>query len=333
MPPQERPDPAPLPRVLVVDDDGVIRMLAEASLTNAGFRVDQVPDGLSALDYLEGTRPDLMVLDVTMPGLDGFETCARVRARPGLETLPILMVTGLDDVESIERAYAVGATDFATKPVNWALLGHRLRYLLRASDTLGKLERAVDTIARSRHMLDEAERIARLGSWEWDPADGRVRCSAGLKALWGGEPDEAGSGLEGLLAGVTADDRPRVREGLDQARTRGETVELTHWISRADGSVRCVQHLVESVAGTGDGCAAKGLRATLQDITDRRLAEERIRRLAYFDGLTGLPNRESFKERLAREVERARRTGRSLATLFLDLDEFKRINDTLGHAA
>ncbi len=327
------PDPprAARPLVLVVDDEATVRMLAKAALHKAGFTVEEAADGGSALGYLESRRPDLMMLDVTMPGLDGFETCARIREREGLESLPILMVTGLDDVASIERAYAVGATDFATKPINWTLLGHRLRYLLRASDTLAKLEQAMGTIVRGRRMLDDAERIARMGSWEWDATEGRVRWSSGLLGLWGGPPGGGGHSLDALLAGVAADDRQHVRECLDAAVSHGEPAELTHWITRADGSVRCVHHRIEPVA-RGEGGSAN-LRATLQDVTDRRLAEEKIRRLAYFDGLTGLPNRESFKERLAGEVERARRMGASLATLFLDLDEFKRINDTLGHAA
>ena len=70
----------------------------------------------------------LVLLDVDMPKLDGFSTCERIRAMPGFETIPILMVTGLDDTESIDRAYSAGATDFATKPINWSLLPHRLRH-------------------------------------------------------------------------------------------------------------------------------------------------------------------------------------------------------------
>ncbi len=111
--------------VLVVDDDPVQRMPARATLEQAGFAVEEAEDGSEALRRIAECQPDLILLDVNMPGVDGFTVCEQVRAQPATQHTPILMMTGLEDVESINRAYEVGASDFITKPVNWLLLRYR----------------------------------------------------------------------------------------------------------------------------------------------------------------------------------------------------------------
>lgn len=126
-------------RVLVVDDDEMLRELTRAAPENAGFTVAEAADGGRLIEAFTAVHPDIVLLDVLMPGMDGFETCALLRARAGGAHLPVLMMTGLDDVESINRAYQAGATDFVTKPINFDLLGHRLRYMLRAKNTADAL--------------------------------------------------------------------------------------------------------------------------------------------------------------------------------------------------
>jgi len=199
------PDAAPAARrhVLVVDDDAGGRRLTRATLTKAGFTVSEAGDGLAALDAMRAALPDLVLLDVSMPVMDGFTACAELRRLPGGDRVPVVMMTGLDDTASIERAFEVGATDFITKPINWAVLPHRVRYMMRASA-------AIDALQRN---------------------------------------------------------------------------------------------------------------------------QEQIRRLAYYDPLTGLPNRVLFVEQLERALAQAARHGRRLSIMFVDLDNFKRVNDTLGHRA
>lgn len=115
------------PLILVVDDDAGQRLLAGASLLQGGFSVVEAGDGEQALRVFQHEQPDAVLLDVVMPGLDGFAVCEALRRLPGGRYLPIVMVTGLDDVKSIERAYQVGATDFITKPIQWLVLHHRVR--------------------------------------------------------------------------------------------------------------------------------------------------------------------------------------------------------------
>ncbi|MGE0117930.1 MAG: sensor histidine kinase [Dongiaceae bacterium] len=130
--------------VLVADDDVVHRLLMRESLEVSGFIVHEAGDGLEALDLLDRLHPELMFLDAMMPRVDGFAACVETRKRPHGAHVPVLMVTGLDDVSSIDRAYQAGATDFITKPINWPLFNHRARFLLRFGRTQRALHEAME---------------------------------------------------------------------------------------------------------------------------------------------------------------------------------------------
>jgi len=123
------------PRLLIVDDDPVIRLLACERLGAEGFDVVEVGSGGEAIEAFRRVRPDMLLLDVEMPGISGFDVCSAIRATPAGRHVPILILTGRDDVPSIEQAYEAGATDFVAKPLNWLLLAHRVRYMLRASES------------------------------------------------------------------------------------------------------------------------------------------------------------------------------------------------------
>ncbi|MGD2082858.1 MAG: EAL domain-containing protein [Chromatiales bacterium] len=317
--------------VLVVDDDDTTRMLARRSLELAGFEVLEAEDGVAALEALDRGLPDIILLDVDMPELDGFATCARVRARPGGDMLPILMVTAFEDAASIDRAYAAGATDFTTKPINWSLLNHRIRYLLRASDTLKTLARTAQELARSQASLDIAQRIARLGNWEWDPAQDWMWWSDEVYRILELRPGAVAPSLAVWLGQVHPDDRDAVKSWFDETEQGTASTSVRHRILLPSGSECHVQHQTSplDVADARSGV----VYGTVQDVTERVRAEDKVRKLAYYDGLTNLLNRVSFTERLAQEVARAERHAWRLGVLFLDVDDFKRINDTLGHSA
>jgi len=120
-------------RILVVDDDTIMREFASVYLTTPMSTVALAPDASTALDLLAREQFDIALIDIDMPGMDGFELIECIRGQEKLRNLPIVMVTGREDIVSIDRAYAVGATSFVTKPVNWRQLSHQLRYVIRAS--------------------------------------------------------------------------------------------------------------------------------------------------------------------------------------------------------
>lgn len=137
--------------VLVADDDPTIRLLISESLCGAGYQVEEAEDGEQALAILRVMKADLIILDVTMPGKTGFEICAELRHMSGYESIPVLMTTGHDDVASISKALEVGASDFLTKPINWALLPYRIHFLLRASSDEKERNRAQEDMQRLNH--------------------------------------------------------------------------------------------------------------------------------------------------------------------------------------
>jgi two-component system NtrC family sensor kinase len=161
-------DVAPL--VLVVDDESISRRLAVNFIQQAGLRADEAHDGETALATFERGGHDVILLDVVMPRVDGFEVCERLRALPGGAATPILIMTGLKDTASIERAYECGATDFITKPIHWPILAHRLRYMLRASRAEQTLRQRNEELRQSNAQLQEtrtqllqSEKMASIG--------------------------------------------------------------------------------------------------------------------------------------------------------------------------
>jgi len=138
-------------RILVADDDPVFRAVLVGTLAQAGFDVIEAEDGAAAVRRFTDDEPDLILLDVMMPELDGFEVCEAVRDAPSGAQVPILIMTALDDLASIERAYQAGATDFLEKPPNWGALPRRLQYVLRAS-------RAMSELHASREAAESANR-------------------------------------------------------------------------------------------------------------------------------------------------------------------------------
>ncbi|WP_116367448.1 two-component system response regulator [Parahaliea mediterranea] len=188
-------------KVLVSDDDINVRLLTRQCLEAEGMAVVEASNGPETIDVFVRERPDLVFLDVEMPGMSGLEVCKRIRQMPQGESIPIMIVTGSDDRQSIDQGFEAGATQYKTKPVNWSLLGRDVQYMLRASNAFNALKRQ----------------------------------------------------------------------------------------------------------------------------------EDRLRYLAYYDPLTSLPNRRSFNEQLNRILKRSQRRGSNAALMFIDLDHFKRINDSIGH--
>ncbi|MBU6259456.1 MAG: EAL domain-containing protein [Burkholderiales bacterium] len=311
--------------VLVVEDDLAARLLTRSALARAGFRVAEACNGLEAVESVRAELPDLVLMDVGMPVLDGYGACEAIRAIPAAARVPLVMMTGLDDVESIERAFVVGASDFITKPINWAILAHRVRYMLRASAAMHQLE-------QNQRRLSNAQRIGVMGDWEWDLRRDRIVPSEQAWRIVGQDPGRRWLDGAGFFAACHADDRGRLRGAVARAVANGDAFAIDHRIVRPDGAVRHLHQQVEVVERDAAGHALR-LAGALHDVTRQAEAEAEIRRLAYYDPLTGLPNRLLFNEQLAKAIAHAQRHRLRCAIMFVDLDNFKRVNDTLGHGA
>jgi predicted signal transduction protein with EAL and GGDEF domain/FixJ family two-component response regulator len=301
-------------RVLVADDDAILREIAGAMLRDAGFTVQTVASGDAAVAACALRLPNIALLDVEMPDGNGYQACTNIRALPGGADLPIVMVTGCDDTVSIDRAYEAGATDFVVKPINWALLVHRIRYVLRGARTIVDLRFSEQkNAALLKAIPDGIFLVNGRGVIEhcYSPAAGLI--------------DVPKAGFESMrfLDLIPAAARARAMDCLD-AVLRGEAAVFEFSL---DAESRSNRHFECRYLPNSSG----QVLAIVRDVSARKEAQARIHRLAYFDGLTGLPNREWIHDYLAQSLTEARQLNHGLALLYVDLDQFKRINDTLGH--
>jgi signal transduction histidine kinase len=250
------------PLILIVDDDETERFLQREVLEPAGFDIIEAKSGTAALQLFAECKPDLVVLDVVMPEINGFDVCQAIRTLPGGRDAPVLMATALDDIDSIDQAYRAGATDFIGKPINWPMLPHHVRYMLRAHETLKNL------IVSEQH-LAEAQRIAGIGNFRWLPHTTRIECSAELCRMFGLEGRAPSLSVRSLLRRIPAADRRAViravRGGLD-----GERIDLDHRVVPPGEEVRIL--CLRAEVTTADDETAY-LQGSFQDITERKRVE------------------------------------------------------------
>jgi diguanylate cyclase (GGDEF)-like protein len=309
------------PRLLVVDDDLLLRSVAVKSLRHADFEVTDAANGEDALYQFECGTYDLILLDVMMPGLSGYEVCQRIRSTPRGADVPILMLTGLDDTESIMLAYQRGATDFITKPINWTLLSQRVQYALRTSNIALAMK-------RSSMRLASAQRLANMGSWELFP-NGDMVWSAQLAVLLGASDQVLQHPTaQAFLARVAPEDRDAVSQARQQLLANGTSYCLEFGIVRDDGAVCTVAEQATCILGI-DGKTI-GFEGITQDVSARVKAQKEIRQLANYDAITGLPNRAFFSELALVSIERARREQVTCALMHVDIDRFTAVNDAFG---
>ena len=309
--------------ILVVDDDPTICMVASAHLRQAGYQVQIAGNGQAMLEMLEDVQPELILLDVDMPVLDGFQACQQLKAQTHTKHIPVLMMTGLEGDSSIEKAYSVGATDFIAKPVNWLLLKQRIRFMLRAT-------RAIKELAISESRLEKAQAIAHLGYWRWDVSAQTGIVSKQLSKMLGKLPEEITSQAS-LLSAIAESDRTMIADIMERTKLKPITLPSTLEVRTelVNGELK-VFHLQSELEWSAEH-KIQAIQGTIQDVTDRVKAEEKIQYLSRYDRLTGLPNRDSFAAALESMAQYCGHGQRNGVIFLIDLDHFVRVNDLYGH--
>lgn len=297
-------EPSPKSVAIIADDENLGRLLLSEAAAECQLLPRAYADGHEALQAALSMDVSIVLLDVDMPGMDGYGVCRRLRADARFEHTPIVMVTGHEDAAAIALAFEVGATDFISKPINWALLPKRLDYILRnAAGARALAERVVQVRTLVEALPDTLWVVNANGEIRWSPTE---LADAPVHAL----PSHL-SGALGTIRATAADGIQRKIE-LREIDASGQPRSFEVRFARQEG---------------GDVVIVR------QDTSERTAAAAHIERLAYLDTLTDLPNRQKCIETAELMFADARSCGESVAVIYLDLNSFKRVNDSFGHAA
>lgn len=308
--------------ILIVDDDSSTRRLIRSVLARQGYRILEVADGQEGVEAFQRESPDLVLMDVMMPRLDGHAACRALRQLEQDPGTPIIMLTAADAGADVEQAFESGASDFISKPISWPLLIARVRHALRARRTSHEL-------VRIRLRQEYAQKIARMGFWAWDAEDDSLEWSTDLAELTGLAAERLGS-LEALLAHTHPDDRKRLTLALQVARRARTRLDQEVRLLAPENAVRVIHLVAAHHPSPGNPELFEG---AFQDLTQVRETEQMVQHLALHDSLTGLPNRKLFLRQLESAIERARQQGHGVAMVLFDLNRLSRINDALGMQA
>ena len=304
-----------MPTLLVVDDNEANRDALSRRLGLKGYTVAVAGGGEEALAALDQGTCDLVLLDVEMPGMSGFDVISRVRARWSAADLPVIMVTARSDGADVVEAFRLGANDYVTKPIDFPVV------LARISTQL-EHKRAIAALRESEERYALALQGANDGLWDWNLLTNHVHWSGRWKAMLGYGDDEIGTSPDEWLNRVHPDDRPGVQAALD-AHLAGvaQYFESEHRVLHRAGSYRWVR--CRGAAVRRPGGMATRLAGSLTDVTDAKV----------FDALTGLPNRFLFVDLIDRAIKRTqRRHDQVFALLAVGLDRFNVVADSVGPA-
>ncbi|MFA6012376.1 MAG: diguanylate cyclase [Desulfobacteraceae bacterium] len=326
------------PVILVVDDRIQNIELLEAYLVPQGYEVITAEDGEEALGKLSGNQIDLILLDVMMSGMDGFEVTRRVRQDNEHRMLPIILITTLRESEDRIKGIEAGCDDFISKPFDKMALLARVRSLLKVktyhdmmSDYRKKLEVSKISADEAHEYAESIINTVREPLIVLDHDLRVVKASRSFYDVFRVKREETMGKLIYDL-GNKQWDIPNLRDLLETIlpqKTTFDNYEVEHDFATIGRrmmllNARQIQRGPEK---------ERIILLAIEDITERKLAEEKIRQMAFHDSLTGLPNRKLFSDRLDIALAHAKRDKKTVGIVMIDLDNFKDVNDTYGHDA
>jgi diguanylate cyclase (GGDEF)-like protein/PAS domain S-box-containing protein len=326
--------------ILIVDDNPVNLGVVVDHLEQHGFEVAVALGGEEALERAEFLGPDLILLDVMMPGIDGFETCRRLKANAKTAAIPVIFMTALADVADKVKAFAAGGVDYVCKPFQVEELLARVNTHLALRSAEARLHRQNQALSAEISTRKAAESALAASESRYrrlfeTANDGILLFDAATATITAANPAfTALAGIEAAdLPGRKLGDLPAfttvARAGMAVAEVRkAGQLTLGDWsLETAEGAAIDVEVIGSLYCDRGQQIVQLNMR----DVRERKQAEARIRFLAHHDALTGLPNRTLLADRLAVAIAHARRNEGKVGVLMLDLDHFKTINDSLGH--
>ena len=330
---------APLPKLLIVDDQAInIQTLYQ--IFSEDYQVFKAGTGQKALDFCAAQAPDLILLDVMMPDMDGHEVCRQLKANALTQDIPVIFITAQNDPDDEAAGLALGAVDFITKPINAAVIKARVRTHILLRQTLGHEKdlwrQLVDVLSKAEaanrqlaSLLKFNETIILTSPLPMSVYAETGECITANEAL----AKLAGTSREALLAQNFYQVKSWRDSGLLDTALAALTDELIQCsevqMTTSAGKALWAECQIQPVILNNQ----KHLLVQLTDLTERKHLEIELRRHAFHDALTQLPNRRLLLDRLTQGLHNAKRHNKGLAVLFLDLNRFKQLNDTHGHDA
>ncbi|MBW4644396.1 MAG: PAS domain-containing protein [Goleter apudmare HA4340-LM2] len=260
--------------ILVVDDDNLTRIHLCELLAAAGYQVVEASNGSEALAAYTHCQPDLVLLDALMPVMDGFTCCAQLQKLPNADNTPVLMITALYDQASVAEAFAVGATDFITKPIHWPVLSQRVHRLLEANRTMQELRQQTEQAKLREAQLQLALEAACMGVWDWDIVNNKVTWSENKEALLGLEKGAFDGTYESFIRSIHPQDRNFVSYSVTRAVKEGAEYDIEFRAVLPDGSIRWLASK-GIVLRNASGVAVR-MSGVDVDITKRKQAEAKL---------------------------------------------------------
>lgn len=325
--------------VLIVDDESGSLKLLKDILTSECHHVRAFNNGDLALRSVEIEAPDVILLDIRMPEMNGFEVCQRLKEKSHLKDIPVIFISGASDVEDKIRAFQAGGVDYITKPFQKEEVVARVKTHVALNQTLQELRRVAEALDKSEKSLKMAQSIAQLGHWEWHLETGEFYWSEEMFHILGFASHDVSTSYDAFLQCVHPEDKESLEQNLKNALA-GKNFESEYRICLPNQDVRVVhikgdiikqqpkligtiQYLPEQHQVTMIG--------VMQDITERKKLESELMRQANTDCLTGCASRRHFLECANQEFARIQRYGGEMSVLMFDLDHFKVVNDKYGH--
>jgi PAS domain S-box-containing protein len=264
------------PLILVVEDDKFMRIQLRRAMEQVGYQVVEASDGEEGLAAYTRLKPDIVLLDALMPVMDGFSCCTQLRSLPGGDRTPVLMITALEDRESVDRAFEAGAIDYITKPIHWAVLRQRVRRLLQGSRAVEELRQQTERAQLSEERLRLALEAAHMGTWDWDIFNDKVMHSVATEAIYGLAPGGFEGTFESFLKSLHPEDLEWVTQSLRSTLEEGADYNIEFRVIWPDGSI----HWVASKGQVYYDNRGNAVRMTgiNMDITDRKQAQEELQR-------------------------------------------------------